>query len=184
MRPPVRKLVLTVHVTVSVGWIGAVIGFLILSVAGFTSRDAETVRAAYLAMDITGWYAIVPLAFLSLLTGVASSIGTEWGLLKYYWVVLKLVLTVFATAALLVHMQVSVRVARAAATGALAPGALPGDRVQLIAAAGAGLGVLMVIMVLSMYKPRGRTRYGLRKHVDKQLRPTELPAGPDRLRSE
>ena len=48
--PALRKLTLTAHVTCSVGWLGAVAGFLVLSIAGLTSRDAETVRGAYLAM--------------------------------------------------------------------------------------------------------------------------------------
>src|SRR5215218_6585420 len=50
MAPCLRKFVLTAHVTSSVGWLGAVTVFLALAVAGLTSQDAQTVRAAYLAM--------------------------------------------------------------------------------------------------------------------------------------
>jgi hypothetical protein len=53
MRPRLRKFALTAHVTSSVGWLGAVAGFLALAVAGLTSQDAQMVRAAYLAMDLT-----------------------------------------------------------------------------------------------------------------------------------
>jgi hypothetical protein len=45
-----RKFALTAHVTFSVGWLGAVAGFLALACAGLTSYDAQTQRAAYLAM--------------------------------------------------------------------------------------------------------------------------------------
>ena len=45
MTPLLRKFVLTVHVTSSVGWLGAV--------AGLTSQDVQIVRAAYLAMELT-----------------------------------------------------------------------------------------------------------------------------------
>ena len=53
-----RKLVLTLHVTSSVGWLGAVAAFLALAVAG---RDDEMVRAAYLAMELVTGFIIVPL---------------------------------------------------------------------------------------------------------------------------
>ena len=69
MRPRLRKFALTAHVTSSVGWLGAVAGFLAPAVAGLTSQDAQMVRAAYLAMDLTTWFVIVPLSLASLLTG-------------------------------------------------------------------------------------------------------------------
>lgn len=176
----VRRLALTVHVTVSVGWIGAVAAFLVLAVAVRASTDVRLVGGAYLAANLMGWWVIVPLAVASLLTGVISSLGTEWGLARHYWVWLKFLITVVATAALIVHMQFAQRVADAAAAAPLQPGALVGDRIQLITAAGAGLLVLLVVMVLSMYKPRGRTRYGLRKHAERRSDGSRLPT-PDPL---
>src|SRR5687767_14273305 len=101
MTPRLRKLVLTAHVSSSVGWLGAVAGFLALAVAGLTSHQAETVRAAYLATELITWFVIVPLAFASLLTGLVVSLGTEWGLFRHYWVLIKLLLTIFATGLLL-----------------------------------------------------------------------------------
>jgi hypothetical protein len=163
-----RRLALTVHVTVSVGWIGAVAGFLVLAITGLASSEVQLADGVYLAMNLIGWWVIVPLAVASLLSGVVSSLGTEWGLARHYWVWLKFLITVFATAALLVHMHFAQRVADASAGAPLQPGAFLGDRIQLIAAAGAGLLVLLVLMVLSMYKPRGRTRYGLRKHAERR----------------
>ena len=55
MSPGVRKFALTAHVTTSVGWFGAVAGFLALALAGLTSQEAQVVRGAYLAMGVTGW---------------------------------------------------------------------------------------------------------------------------------
>ena len=51
LTPRLRKLILLAHVTASVGWLGAVAGFLALAVAGVASDDVQTVRAAYLAME-------------------------------------------------------------------------------------------------------------------------------------
>ena len=87
MPPRLRKLALTAHITSSVGWMGAVTAFLALAVA---SQDAQMARAAYLAMEVTAWWVIVPLAFASLLTGLVVSLGTPWGLFRHYWVLIKL----------------------------------------------------------------------------------------------
>ncbi|MGH2350740.1 MAG: hypothetical protein ACRDJN_03890 [Chloroflexota bacterium] len=100
----VRKLALTVHLTVSVGWIGAVVAYLALAVAAATSLDAQTVRAAWIAMELTGWWAIVPLALAALLTGLVLALGTPWGLFRHYWVLISLALTMLCTVILLLHM--------------------------------------------------------------------------------
>jgi hypothetical protein len=163
MTPGVRKLALTAHVTVSVGWLGAVAGFLALASAGLTSQDPHKVRAAYLAMELTGWDVIVPLSLASFITGLIQSLGTTWGLFRHYWVVIKLLINVFASVLLLVHMKPTTYLAGVAATTTMASADLRGLRIQLIADAGAALAILLVATVLSVYKPRGLTPYGWRK---------------------
>ncbi|MEV5434442.1 hypothetical protein AB0K80_00160 [Streptomyces sp. NPDC052682] len=157
-----RKGALTAHVASSVGWLGSVAAFLALAIAGLTSQDAQRVRGAYLAMEVTGWYVIVPLAFASLLTGLVQSLGTPWGLLRHYWVLAKLALTVAATFLLLLHMQVADAVAATAARTNLSGTDLGGMRVQLVFDAAAAVAVLLTTTALSVYKPRGITRYGWR----------------------
>lgn len=168
MSPGIRKLTLTLHVIASVGWLGAVAGFLSLAIAGLTSGDAQRVRAAYLAMEMLGWYVIVPASFASLLTGLVQSLGTSWGLFRHYWVLGKLVLTVLATLVLLVHMQPISHMADAAAGSTLSSTDLRGLRMQLVADAGAALLVLLIATVLSVFKPRGLTRYGWRKQREER----------------
>src|SRR5687767_2506248 len=105
MNGTVRKLTLTTHVMSSVGWFGAVTVFLALSVAGVTSPDEHLVRAAYLAMHLVTWWVIVPFSAASLFTGLVQSLTTKRGLLRHYWVIAKLGLTIVAMALLLVHTQ-------------------------------------------------------------------------------
>src|SRR5919198_3333075 len=96
MAPGLRKFVLAVHLTFSIGWIGAVVAYLALGVSAVTSQDAQTARAAWIAMEVTGWFAIVPLALAALLTGLVMSLGTQWGLFRHYWVLISLGLTIVA----------------------------------------------------------------------------------------
>src|SRR5262249_44537079 len=105
MRPRLQKFGLTAHVSSSVGWLGSVAGFLVLAVAGLRSQDSQLVRAAYPAMELLAWYAIVPLSLASLLTGLVQALGTKWGLFRHYWIVFKLVINVASSVVLLAHMQ-------------------------------------------------------------------------------
>ncbi len=164
MTPNLRKLVLTAHVASSVGWLGAVASFLALAVAGLISRDAQIVRATYLAMELTAWFVIVPLSFASPLTGIVQSLGTTWGLFRHYWVLIKFLMTIPCTVVLLLHMQPISFVGRAAAETTLSSGDLIRLRIQLVADAGAAVLVLLVATTLSVYKPRGMTRHGARAH--------------------
>ena len=165
LKPGLRKFALTAHVTSSVGWLGAVVGFLSLVIAALTSQDAQTVRAAWIAMELTGWFAIVPLALASLLTGLVMALGTPWGLFRHYWVLFKLLLTILATVVLLGNMQtVSFLAGVAAETGSVVLGGLRGELLH----AGGGLLVLLVNTILSVYKPRGMTRYGWRKQHEQR----------------
>jgi hypothetical protein len=168
MTPFVRKFALTAHVTASVGWLGSVAAFLALAVAGLTSQDAARVRAAYLAMEMTGWLVIVPLSVASLVTGLIQSLATTWGLFRHYWIVIKLLINVFASVLLLVHMRPTTYLAGVAATTTLSGTDLRGLRVQLVADAGAAVVILLVATVLSVYKPRGMTAYGRRKQREER----------------
>src|SRR4029453_12691139 len=103
LTPRLRKLALTAHVTASVGWLGAVIAFLALSIAGLTSPDPQTVQGAYLVMELTGWVVLVPLSLGSLATGLVCSLGSTWGLFRHDWVLFKLVINVVAIIVLLLY---------------------------------------------------------------------------------
>jgi hypothetical protein len=161
MTPGLRKLALTAHVASSVGWLGAIAGFLALAVVGLTSDDAQTVRGAYLVMEPAAWFVLVPLAFASLLTGLVQSLGTTWGLFRHYWVLFKLVINVVATIVLLMYMETFRFMAGMAADPSADLGAV--RNASPLLHAGAALLLLLAATTLAVYKPRGMTRYGRRK---------------------
>jgi hypothetical protein len=153
-------LALTAHVVSSVGWLGAVAGFLALAIAGLISQDPQLVRAAYLAMELTASFVIVPLGVASLLTGLVQALGTKWGLFRHYWVLFKFLITTFATIILLLHLQVINYIAGVAAEQTLSNADFHQLRVQLVADAAAALVALLVATTLAVYKPRGLTPFG------------------------
>jgi hypothetical protein len=165
MTPGLRKFALTIHLTFSIGWIGAVVAYLALGVGAETATDAQRVRAAWIAMELTGWFVIVPLAVGSWLTGLLVALGTKWGLFRHYWVLFSFVLTTLAAVVLLLHMPT---VSSLADIAQEAEGArvfeLGGD----LGHPGIGLVVLLAVQILNMYKPRGMTRYGRRKQDEQR----------------
>ena len=161
MTPQVRKFALTVHVTSSVGWLGAVVAFLALAIAGLASQDAQMVRASYLMMELIGWFVLVPLSLASLLSGLVQALGTHWGLFRHYWVLFKLLITVLSTIVLLVYMKTLSYLSGVAAETMLSSGDL--GRLQTaspVLHASVGLLLLLVATTLSAYKPQGLTWYG------------------------
>jgi hypothetical protein len=171
MTPGFRKFALTAHVASSVGWLGAVAGFLGLSIVGLASQDTQTVRAAYLVMEPVGWFVLVPLAFASLLTGLVQSLGTTWGLFRHYWVLFKLLINVFATIVLLMYTQTLDHFADIATETMSSNGDLSGLRsTSPLLHAGLALLLLLVATTLAVYKPRGMTPYGQRKQREQSTR--------------
>jgi hypothetical protein len=168
MAQTLRKLGLSFHVVLSVGWVGAVGAFLTLAAASF-SRDQAIARAAYLMMGVVGRGALLPLSVGALLSGIVQSLGTRWGLLRHYWVLVKLVLTSLAVAGLLVHQTTAIteaaHIATDAATPVLASGRLRELGIQLLADSALALSTLLAITLIAVYKP-----WGLVGQVTRRLR--------------
>jgi hypothetical protein len=163
MRPGLRKFARTAHITFTVGWLGAVAGFLALAIAGLTSQDAQIVRAAYLAMELITRFVIVPFSFIPLLlTGPLLSLGTSWGLFRHYWILMKFLINILSTILLMLHIQPIGYLSRVAAEGTLSSADL-NLRIQMVVASAAALLALLVATALGVYKPRGMTSYGWRK---------------------
>jgi SNF family Na+-dependent transporter len=167
MSPRLRKFALSMHLTTSVGWIGAVAAYIALDIAAATSQDAQTLRAVYLAMDLTTSFVIVPLALATLLTGLVMSLGTKWGLFRHYWTLISLLLTVFAIVVLLVETRTISHFAAIAADPTTSSEELRRLGTTLVHSIG-GMVVLLVNMWLNVYKPQGLTPYGWRKQNEQR----------------
>ena len=166
MSPSVRKFALTTHVTSTLGWLGAIVGFLALAIAALTSQDAQLVRGAYLAMQLIGWYVLVPLCISSLATGLIMSLGTSWGLFRQYWVLVKFVITVLAAIILFMYTQTLDQLGAIARDTILSINELRNPSPVLHS--GLAVVALLVNTTLSVYKPKGMTKYGRRKQRERR----------------
>lgn len=103
-----------------------------------------------------------------MITGVIQALGTSWGLLRHYWGLVK-VITLLATAVLLVHMQ-PVSYLAGLAAGSDLVGAYGSLQIQVLADVVAAAVVLLIAIGLSVFKPRGLTRYGWRRQYQRRDR--------------
>ncbi|WMJ71631.1 hypothetical protein RCC89_00370 [Cytophagaceae bacterium ABcell3] len=156
MKIKIKKPILVSHITFSVGWLGSVITFLVLAVTGLTTLDNQLSRSAIVAMNINVWFVIVPLCFLSLITGLVLALGTKWGLFRHYWITVKLLLTVGMTFLLLTHLQPISELANVASEASFANSDYTNELLTIIAEAGGAILTLVGVITISIYKPWGK----------------------------
>jgi hypothetical protein len=154
MKRSLQKFLLTTHVATSVGCIGAVAAYLALAIIGLNGIEGDTARTIYAAMELIGWTIVTPLCIAALVSGIAQSLLSPWGLFRYYWIVAKLALTILTIAVLVRTLN--------HASETLAMSALHADhllelRPHLMVHASLGLCVLVAITAISIYKPWGAT---------------------------
>jgi hypothetical protein len=177
MPPRLRKFMLAMHITLSVGWVGAAVAYIAVDVTAASSQDAATLRSAYLAMGLIAGSVIVPLAIGTFVSGLVVSLGTRWGLFRHWWVLVSFVLTTLATVVLLVEMQTIGHLAAVAADPKTSADDLRSLGGTLLHSVG-GTAVLLIVLVLNVYKPPGLTAYGWRRQQEERARLVQRAATP------
>lgn len=164
--PQQRRALLAVHLATSIGWVGAAVAYIAVAVRVARTRDPDVVRAGWLAMEVVGWWAVVPLALGAWSTGVAIALLSRWGLIRHYWVSISLFGTTVLVAVLVMHMpDVSRRADVAARASTVELAAVGSDLVHSVI----GLLILLGVLALNVYKPRGLTKYGWRRARDERV---------------
>lgn len=87
-----RNTILTAHIIVSVGLLGDSAALLAISLRAAATDDPAVASALHGQLEIFSAMFGIPLSLAALATGVALGVGTRWGVFRYPWVVIKLVL--------------------------------------------------------------------------------------------
>ena len=158
---PQRRILLTLHVALSVGWLGASMVMLTLAIAARAGRPGQDARSAYWAMHLLADSLLVPLSLSVLLVGIVVAVTTPWGLLRHRWVLVKLIATCGAVLLSLAALPAMTSVAyRYAIMGELAAERSAGTR--LIIAGSVSVVLYLSLTAISILKPWGRTARGQR----------------------
>ena len=153
LSPRWHKLLLSVHVATAVSVLGTDLVLLVLGISSVRGADPQTI---YPAAHLAATWLLAPLATLGLGTGVLLGLLTQWGLLRYWWVTIKLALTAILTGVIYFVLVPSLGVAANAATAAQT--FTDAERLPLVVAPAAGVTLLILIVVLAIYKPPWRLR--------------------------
>ncbi|MFJ3328116.1 DUF2269 domain-containing protein [Streptomyces griseus] len=155
LKRPVRRGVLVAHVAVSVSWLGLTVGLLTLGLTAFLTGDPATASAATRAMKVFGDWLVVPVALLSLVSGLVLALGTPWGLARHRWVWIKFWLTLITTGLSILSLRPGIDAAVA-------------DEVvdiNLVIAPSVATATYLLITAISVLKPWGLTRRGRRLRI-------------------
>jgi Predicted integral membrane protein (DUF2269) len=153
--PAWRKLLLTVHVITAVSVLGIDLALLVLGIWSVRGADPQTI---YPAAHLVATWLLAPLAIVALGTGVLLGLLTQWGLLRYWWVTIKLALTAILTTIILFVLVPRLGVAADAATALDSSPFTDAERLALLIAPAAGVALLILIVALAIYKPPWRLR--------------------------
>ncbi|MCX4511957.1 DUF2269 domain-containing protein [Streptomyces sp. NBC_01619] len=177
LKRPARRAILVVHVSASAGWLGLSLGLLGLSVAAVASGSPAVAEASYRSMAVFANWLMIPVALLTLASGLVLSLGTPWGLARYRWVWTKFWLTLVTTGLTAFSLRPEVN----AAADQAAAGIGVADTSGLLAAPIVSLSTYLFMTAISVLKPWGMTRRGRRLRVlatssktvdERSLRPT------------
>jgi hypothetical protein len=149
LTPPLYKLLLTAHIVASVGWLGVAFAKLALSVTAARTLDPGLPQTLLVAISVID-RVFPPAAILTLITGIVLGLVTKWGIVQYTWVLAKLVLTIGVPVT-------AVRLGERYLVDAL-NGASPRALIVLVIV---HVIMLAVATLLSVYKPWGKSWYGL-----------------------
>lgn len=151
-----RKAVLLVHIAAAGSWLGMdlVLGLLVLNVV---TGDPTGAGAAAVSVAAFATWPLVVVGLLTLVSGVLLGLGTKYGLVRYWWVLAKLVLNVVLVTLVLVLLRPGVTELGDLGRAALAGGGTP-DVGQMLFPPVVSSTAVVLAMTLSVFKPWGRIR--------------------------
>jgi hypothetical protein len=89
-----RKGVLVVHIVSAGAWIGINVVMGVLVFTALLAERGSTRALCYRALELFAVWPPIVAGLLCLAGGGVLGLGTKWGLVRYWWVVIKLVLNV------------------------------------------------------------------------------------------
>lgn len=156
---PIRKAVLVVHVIASVALLGELWVLVVLNLTATLTTDADLAHFAYRLMNRLIFTGGAPLGLTGLATGVVLAVSSPWGLVRHYWVFVKLLLLVaVVVGGILLFTPADL-------ADATQDGIAPVSRQwQQVAVVGCGVAMLAAATALSVLKPRARLPWARRRH--------------------
>jgi len=158
LSPRTRKLVLLVHIAAAGAWLGldVVLGVLVITALGSSDPTGAGAAAASIAAFATWPLAVVGLVTLA--SGVLLGLATKYGLVRYWWVLAKLLINVVLVVLVMLVLTPGVTALGTAGRDALAAGGAPAVTTTLLFPPIVSSTAVVIAMTLAVFKPWGRVR--------------------------
>lgn len=153
-----RRAVLVVHIASSGAWLGVDVAMAVLIVSAMAAGEPGTRAFALQALELVAVWPLLVCGTLCLLSGLVLGLGSRWGVLRYWWVAIKLLLNVVLTALVLVTLRPELAHQAEQARRLLAGEAVTFDLANLAYPPTVSPALLLVAMTLSVVKPWGPVR--------------------------
>lgn len=152
---PARKAFLVLHIVSSSAWIGIDVVLAVLVFTAMATGDVSVAATCYQALRLFAVWPLLVAGLLCLISGVALGLGSKYGVVRYWWVAIKLVLNVVLTTLGLVALRPGVD--EAAVAGRLMAAGQPAPmEPDLLFPPIVSPTCLLIAVLLSVYKPWGR----------------------------
>lgn len=89
-----RKQVLILHILSAAAWFGIDLALITLALTSMITDDAQTAATAMKAVDLFAIWPMFTAAIVCLASGIVLGLGSKYGLVKYWWVAVKLVINI------------------------------------------------------------------------------------------
>jgi hypothetical protein len=149
--PSARRAAITVHIASSVGLLGTTAGTLLLALTAAATDDVAFAEAIYRLMASFTVAFGIPLSMLSLASGILVGLGTKWGVLRYWWTTIKLLLILGVIVNGAANIGPTVEALRSDPMAA-------GDQARAAIAAALSVAMLLTATGVSVFRPGGRVR--------------------------
>jgi hypothetical protein len=103
--PRMRKGVLVVHIVSAGAWIGIDVVMGVVIFTALLAEDDNTRALCYRALELFAVWPLFTTGLVCLASGIVLGIGTKWGLVRYWWVAIKLALNIVLTTLVLVALR-------------------------------------------------------------------------------
>ena len=163
-----RKGVLVVHIVSAGVWIGIDVVMAVVIFTALLTDDDNTKALCYRVLELFAVWPLLTTGLVCLASGVVLGLGTKYGLVRYWWVAIKLVLNIVLTTLVLVALRPEV--SKAAEQGRQFAAGEPASLVvgNLIFPPIVSPTALLIAVVLAVFKPWGLIRKRLATQGDAQ----------------
>lgn len=161
-----RRIWLVAHILSVSAWIGIDVMVAVLVGTSLASDDPKVVGLCFQALAYVVW-PMLSAAVATLITGVILGWGTVHGIVKQKWVLTKLIINLVLTTLIVIALQPGIDEVAARGADLVAGRTTDMAAGDMVYPPVVSLVTLSFAVVLSVFKPWGRTRWGKRKAATK-----------------